>query len=550
MRKLFWLFLIFGIALLLRLLWLGTLPATFFVDEVLSGYLGRYLWANGTDLYGNPYPLLYFNKFGDYYIILPMWLDGLSTFIFGVTRFATRFPTAVIGALAVFPLFGIARRTFGKPVVGYLAALLLAITPWHVVLSRATTESVIELTLLLTMVWMLLKSNEGKRTWQWLVGAVSISLLSYLVYHTARVVVPLLWLGYASIFIPKSLPLKRLSLITVVCTIGFFLLTFGIGKTDWGTGRFSQTSIFGQQSPAMPRMAEQTANLGPNNVLLARIFNNKIVGFGREFINQYAEYFSTTYLFTDHGWAFTRYAVPQVGLLYLAVVGMLAAYVVPTSQKKWSINQKLLVFIFWWLLIAPLPASLTVVESPNIRRSLPLLVPLLVLAAGGWYASWFAVWKKLPKISLGHLIAVLLLGEAIYFGYAYVKQSDLVNALWRTDVLPQVTDYIIANYDSADAFYVTNSIDYPLYYLFARQDFSPEWSQKFGYGLRIDAMDKVRPVTQRCVEEIPQLAAHPARSIYFEPDWCGEDNRLLQVVGEIHGVNSGNKYRILKNFSE
>ena len=60
------LLLIFAIALVLRLYRLGTLPITFHEDELLSGYLGRYILQNGFDLYGNKWPLLYFNKFGDY----------------------------------------------------------------------------------------------------------------------------------------------------------------------------------------------------------------------------------------------------------------------------------------------------------------------------------------------------------------------------------------------------------------------------------------------------------------------------------------------------
>lgn len=65
----FWLLLIFGLALFIRLIWLETLPATFFVDEVLSGYMGRFMLINHMDLFGNPDPWLYFNKFGDYYIL-------------------------------------------------------------------------------------------------------------------------------------------------------------------------------------------------------------------------------------------------------------------------------------------------------------------------------------------------------------------------------------------------------------------------------------------------------------------------------------------------
>ncbi len=547
MKKLIWLFLIFGLALFLRLIWLETLPGTFFVDEVLSGYLGRYLWVNGVDLYGNPRPLLYFNKFGDYYIILPMWLDGLSTFVFGVTRFATRFPTALIGALAVFPLFGIARRVFGKPMVGYLSALLLAIMPWHIVLSRATTESVIELTLILCSVWLLLKSNETKKPWGWLVGAVFASVLSYFVYHTARITMPLLWLGFTIIYYWQFKPFKKLTLALFGITLSFFLLTFAISRTDWGAGRFSQTSIFGEQSGVAPRMEELTANLGQNHILMARIFNNKIVGFGREFVNQYIVYFSPTYLFTPISWARTRYAVPELGLLYLAVIPMLAIYIFPTT-RRWAINRKALLLVLWWLLVAPLPAALTVIESPNIRRSVALLAPLLILAAGGWFASFSTNWKVpiVKKVNLGLFISALLFMEAVYFGYAYTKHSDLVNALHRNDVLPEITDHIIKNYDDYDAFYVTDATDYPLYYVFRQQDFSLDLSRQFQFGLAIEKMGKVHPIREKCAGEVPNFDTIPENSLFYQPAWCQFEAKQFVYMGEIHGVNTSNKFSILK----
>ena len=92
-------------AAFIRFYKLGSLPFNLQEDEVMTGYVGRFILKNGKDVYGNPWPLWYFDKFGDFYIVLPIYLKGLSTFLFGVNEFAIRFPSAFLGALSVIPIF-------------------------------------------------------------------------------------------------------------------------------------------------------------------------------------------------------------------------------------------------------------------------------------------------------------------------------------------------------------------------------------------------------------------------------------------------------------
>jgi len=98
-------FLIFLFAAFLRLYNLSSLPFNFHLDEVQSTFVGRYTLLHFRDPYGNFFPLNYFNLFGDYPPIIPMYLSGIATFIFGVNEFAARFPSAFFGALAVFPIY-------------------------------------------------------------------------------------------------------------------------------------------------------------------------------------------------------------------------------------------------------------------------------------------------------------------------------------------------------------------------------------------------------------------------------------------------------------
>ena len=134
--------LIFFLAFFLRVYRLDVLPFGFYEEEVTNAYVGRFILENGKDLYGNRWPILYFDKFGDFPPVLPLYLSGLSTYLFGFTEFAARFPTALVGALTVFPLFALAQFFLKEKRASLLAALFLAIAPWHVVLSRTSAEGI------------------------------------------------------------------------------------------------------------------------------------------------------------------------------------------------------------------------------------------------------------------------------------------------------------------------------------------------------------------------------------------------------------------------
>lgn len=195
------LLLIFLLAFILRVAWLGNLPSGFHNDEVDVGYVGKFMLLNGRDPAGNFLPLT-FNKFGDFRPAGLFYIAGLSQLIFGTNVFAARLPTAFFGALSVWPIFYLAREIFkssrletnesslpltshsresGNQFQGrlrgsfdklrilsgfsiesrmtaarinskqaglnnfmaYSAAFFLAILPWHIVLSRAGHEAIV-----------------------------------------------------------------------------------------------------------------------------------------------------------------------------------------------------------------------------------------------------------------------------------------------------------------------------------------------------------------------------------------------------------------------
>src|SRR3990167_1234844 len=153
---------IFLLALILRIYKLSEFPFGFHADEVRVGWNAFSILKTGADDRENKLAL-YYNTFGDYRPSGIFYLTIPSIALFGRSEFAVRFPSSLIGALTIFPLYLFLYELVksenlkkGK-IVALLASVLLAVSPWHMEVSRATSEAVISAFFALFALYFLLK---------------------------------------------------------------------------------------------------------------------------------------------------------------------------------------------------------------------------------------------------------------------------------------------------------------------------------------------------------------------------------------------------------
>lgn len=453
---------IFVLALIFRLYHLGTTPAGFHVDEVNVGYVGRYLLTHGKDIFGNTLPS-FFNKFGDYRPIGIFYLSGFSTFLFGVNEFAVRFPSAFIGALTVIPMYLFAAFVSGRRSVGFVAAFFLAIAPWHIVISRATSESIVGLFLVLLGLWFLFQAGEKKKPRFIMYGALCL-LGSYIFYHTFRVLVPLLLPPF--LFWQMQNKVKKYMRFLVV---GSFAITILFSLTSAGSGRLQQVAFYKNPDFAKKMEAQLAGDAGVP-LFISRVFHNKAAQYGREFVNQYISYYSVPYLFFSGGYP-DRYRVPEQGLLYFIFapfmfIGLATLFIDRDRRHiKW--------YMLYFLGIATLPAALTYEDSPNVQRSLPLLIPLILFTAHGCSV----VWKRIDShvlLRTGGLIVfmAILLYEVAAFTHQYAVHADQHRSLYRNDGNRELFVRIEKQYDSVDYIVMPLAGEFPMYAAFYTQIFN------------------------------------------------------------------------------
>ncbi len=401
------LLLIFIFALAIRLFNLATFPYGFHNDEARVAWNAISILKTGKDDKGNILPL-YYNTFGDYrptgiiYSVIP------SIAIFGRTEFAVRFPSALIGALTVVPIYLFVAEITKNKKLGIMSSVLLSISPWHIDVSRATSETIIASFLTLLALYFFAhainKKETKKKTY---IIALILVLVSYLFYHSTRIITPLFF-GITAYYFwrqSKNKKVRRLIRITVASIVALTLI-FAINPE--ARGRLTQVSIFGDIDTKY-------------EISVARdSINNKYVVYTKRIFNEYAKYFSPDFLVGYSARPY-RYITPGIGILTFAEGVLFILGLIQIAKKK----ENSLPFLL--LLISPLPAALTTEDSPNLMRSFYMVLFIVIISAYG-LKNLLEVrkHKKLVKnLTFGFLFLNFLFFLNMYFKHSYIHRPLL-----------------------------------------------------------------------------------------------------------------------------
>lgn len=463
-KNLFILIIIFFIALGLRFYRLASFPAGFHIDEASLGYNGYSLLLTGKDENNKSFPL-YIDMFGDNRPSGYHYLTILPIKFFGLTEFAVRFPGALFGSLTVLAIYFLAMAIFQEKKIALLSAFLIAISPWHLILSRASAEAIVSLLLIILGAFFLLRSWQNQRPFFVGFGSLFFSL-SFFFYHTSRVFVPVLFLLLLAIMVKQGGRRYKISLIISFLIVSFlaFILVFFVSG---GAARFTQVNIFGFPETKLV-MEEQIREDGvmKTGIMLTRLFHNKITGYSLTFIKNYFGYFTGDFLFLEGGrplW----YSVPRMGLLYLVELPFLLLGLFFLAGQAKIITKLPLI----WLAISPLTAALTVDDIPNINRALVMLPGIELIVACGIFIFFNKAPFRLQKVSFG-LITVILLYNFFYFLHQYYIHGPIHNNWYRNEGFAQMLKTVKDSYGSVDKVVVTKGAGgiYPLILFYMQYD--------------------------------------------------------------------------------
>jgi hypothetical protein len=457
---------IFILSLFLRFYNLNSIPLGFHIDEAIIADNANSVLQTGKDTNNNFFPLQT-EQFGDYNPMGYAYLAVLPIKFLGLTILAARSVGAVLGGLAAIATFFLAYSVFEKKKISLLASLLVAISPWAVVMSRSTEETASTLVFVVAGFALLIFSVKKEKIFPLILSTIML-FISYFMYFTPRLFVPLLFLMF---FLPiKYWYSKRKSLFTKVffcCFLFIVTSAFLLVKTSGGSSRFNQVSIFGFPQTKLV-MEEQIREDGVSktSIPITRLFHNKPFDYSLTFLANYFQYFSADFLFIKGGlpeW----FMVPGMGLIYLIELPFIVYGFYLFFKKRKSFG----FVIIAWLLLAPAAASLTVDDIPNVRRAFVVVPVIEIIAAFGIVEFVKIIPQKIKKISVGILLVLFIL-NFFYFLHQYFIHSPIHRNWYRNEGFGEMITTIKKDYSNYDKIIVTKSLGgiYPLILFYMNYD--------------------------------------------------------------------------------
>ncbi len=419
---------ILALAFMLRFWDLGKVPISPNWDEVALGYNAYSIIQTGRDEYGKFLPVI-FRSFDDYKPGLYTYLAIPSVYTFGLNTFAVRLPSAIFGVLAVLATFYLVRELFKRDSYAFIAALLLAISPWHLQFSRVGFEANIGDALNIFAALFFIKGL--KKPW-FLTLSTVCAALSLHAYQSEKVFTPLFMLLLIAIYFKVLVKIDKKKILSafLVGIVVTLPLIHAIVSDKNVLLRAKGTSIFQDKDWLLKDQVSILQYEVSQGDKLGVLFDNRRVLYVKTVISGYLIHFNPNWLFITGDIA--RHHAPGMGLLYLWELPFILIGIYFLIFGKFDRRTKL--FIFGWFLLVPIPASITT-ELPHSVRTLNFLPVWQIFTLLGLMTA-YGFWKNIKKGIFRIILAVAFLGAVFlnffyYLNQYFVQQNFYYASEWQ-----------------------------------------------------------------------------------------------------------------------
>lgn len=368
MKKIHAVLVLIGIlAFFLRFYKVAQIPPSLSWDEVSIGYNAYSILKTGRDEFGRILPLDAFVAYGDYKPVLPVYLTVPFVALFGLNELAVRLPSVIAGTLTVLLTYFLVKELFNaSPFASRLslfAPFLLAISPWHMQLSRAGFEANIALLFVVLGIWLVLTAREKPRMYSiaWLPFIASIYT-----FNSARYFVPIAGLSLI-LYSWKEIRTHVKQFVVGLCVAVIVMLPIvPYLVSPQARLRFAEVNIFTDLS--VVQSANQRIETDGNS-WWSKIVHNRRIGYAKSYLLHLLDHFEPGFLFI-RGDGNPKFSIQDVGQLYIVELPLLIAGI----YWLFSRDRRLAWFLVAWLIGAIIPAA-TARETPHalrIENSLPV----------------------------------------------------------------------------------------------------------------------------------------------------------------------------------
>jgi len=388
----------------------GRLPAGLNVDEASIGVDAYYIYKYGVDRNGVSYPTQ-FIAYGQEQNALYGYL--LIPFIaaMGLKVTVIRLPMLALGVLTLPLVYRVAKWTFGKR-LGLLSMFFVAISPWHIMLSRFALDVNLFPFIFMLGYASLMQSLRNKR---WFPVACFFFALCFYSYGPSYFIVPAFLAGSLWMWIRRRQMDVRhavagLALFGVLAIpVGLFITINAFGLDSIRVGPVTIPAL-----PSPPRFLSETSilhgalfpTLGENLWRLLVLLFSQADGLVYNAYEPYGYFYKVTFPF--------------------AVLGAVVLF--QKQRLKFKMEESLLLL---WLAVS---LAFGILQPVNINRLNIIFIPLLLCAAVS--LDWLGQQTNLFFVlAIGGLLIGFISFTADYHGEAYRAAAS---RKFRPGLLPAI----------------------------------------------------------------------------------------------------------------
>lgn len=397
----------------LRFVYLDRVPTGISDDELNYVLTAKSVYFTGKTLDGTLSPFSFFSTPYDPqlssarvpYMLMSPFIGFLKT---GLG--SSKIPYGVISILTTIILFLIAMRLWGTRIALFVA-FVSSVNPWSIYFGRTAFEAPISVFFAYVFLFCLLYLNN----W-WLILSCIPWIIGFYSYQGINIIyLPILLIGVIGIWKLRQKKYSRQYFtLTLIGIVVFSLFVFAITK---GTGnRLSELS-----SPNNPSIISQV-NIDRRTSVQTSfnpVFINKFTTSAWDIAGKYISAFSSTDLFVS-GEGRSTFSLWTHGLFYpidfvLLLIGLYGAY---------RLNKRKTIFLLCLVVIAPIPAALSVVGASYALRA-SFMYPLFCMFIGMGIALIF---EKSQKYYIKIGITLLYLIVIANFLHIYFIRNPVNNS--------------------------------------------------------------------------------------------------------------------------
>jgi len=471
------------IAFVLRFYKLEEIPPSLNWDEVSIGYNAYSILKTGKDEWGKLFPV-HFKAYGEYKLPAQVYFSIPAISIFGLNEFGVRITPVVYGTLTILIIFFLGRTLFQSSLVGLTAAFLLAISPWHIQLTRGSFESSFATFWVTLAIWFLIKGFEQKK---YLLISMIPFALSIFTYNSARIFTPLFLLINSFLYRKYLIKVKKMTIFSFIFFIVLLIPITPYLLSGDRSSRYKLVSI--TDDPGLILRINENRGFSKLIQPLPKLIHNKITYVAFYVTSNYLAHFTPQFLFIS-GAPHKQHNVQNMGELYFFQAPFLIIGIIGLFMKKNKFKE----LLFSWVFLAFIPVSVTNDSIPNALRTLIAVPFYQLVCAFGFLITyeWIKKFAKSVRIATFFILIVIIISSLIYYLNQYYNVYPVnYSKDWQYGY-QQAVDFVNKQVDNYDLIVFTRHYGEPHMFTLFYLKYDPAKYQTNPNLVRFETHDWVR----------------------------------------------------------